>query len=658
MTYIVQRMTALLDAPNGASIDVLMPNDILKERGQPAGGFIEVDTQRTQHGFVATADCTLVGAGERPPVDPGDFVTACLSAEADINALADTKPWFVSADYLIARAIIATDITNAGPKTGTDAVGPLQVGSAEWNLFLQSNSAVARRYRPPDFDHPLMQIYGAAYRMYHDAKAMSDLRPPVAGQDVFVPSYLDVYFAYLTDSPAAALAIRDAPAANQNTPIDQVLHASLTASQIASLLALPSKFFGTPGNPKTLTAVVTDVQAALNNALKVAFDDIGKYEPDAIASAKQGEAPWFDVALAEEAAHIAEPDPHILTYFQATDFRPLPTSTTVPWCGAFAAFCMSTSGNTTAAASVPAGAALAANWKDWGAELSPGSPDIPQGAVVVLSAGENTGGSGHVGFFVQFLDGDKVQLLGGNQSNRVQRTGFAKSRIAAIRWLDLQPATTAEQPGGASSNTAISPASINLIVGFEVTDQATYNRSYQKPTWPQGASGVTVGIGYDLGYTSQATLQADWGGKLSQAMIGSLQTAIGVTGSAAGALAKQLANVVVPWTTAMEVFASRDVPKWVGIVERALPNTDRLSPDCLGALVSLAFNRGASFGKQGDRYSEMQAIKDCMTTKNFSGIPPQVRNMKRLWPSMRGLQDRREQEARLFERGLPACRTN
>ena len=60
------------------------------------------------------------------------------------------------------------------------------------------------------------------------------------------------------------------------------------------------------------------------------------------------------------------------------------------------------------------------------------SPSIPEGAVVVLSPN-------HVGFF-SGLEGDRVFLLGGNQSDRVDRTPFPRSQVVAVRWLNLAPA--------------------------------------------------------------------------------------------------------------------------------------------------------------------------------------------------------------------------
>jgi hypothetical protein len=32
----------------------------------------------------------------------------------------------------------------------------------------------------------------------------------------------------------------------------------------------------------------------------------------------------------------------------------------------------------------------------------------------------------------------------------------------------------------------------------------------QPPTWPEGQSGITIGIGYDIGYNSVEVFNQDW----------------------------------------------------------------------------------------------------------------------------------------------------
>jgi len=103
---------------------------------------------------------------------------------------------------------------------------------------------------------------------------------------------------------------------------------------------------------------------------------------------------------------------------------------------------------------------------------------------------------------------------------------------------------------------------------------------------------------------------------------------------------------------ALAVFIKIDVPKWIGLTRARLPNFDALPLDCQGALVSLAFNRGASFDNIGDRYAEMRAIKAHMVAGEITKIPAEFLAMRRLWPSGGDLWRRRGHEAALFEKGL------
>ena len=200
-----------------------------------------------------------------------------------------------------------------------------------------------------------------------------------------------------------------------------------------------------------------------------------------------------------------------------------------------------------------------------------------------------------------------------------------------------------------------SQAAIDMIVSFEVTSKAVYEQKYQRPIWPGGQSGVTVGIGYDVGYVKAAKLTADWQGKLPAAMIAELKHAVGVKGAPARLLAIELApRVVVPWEPAMAVFATVDLPNYSRDVRNGLANTAELSEDSFGALASLVYNRGASFQKAGDRYREMRAIRAHMAARQFSAVTQDILDMQRLWPNVPGLQRRRRQEAALFKQGLAA----
>jgi GH24 family phage-related lysozyme (muramidase) len=230
-----------------------------------------------------------------------------------------------------------------------------------------------------------------------------------------------------------------------------------------------------------------------------------------------------------------------------------------------------------------------------------------------------------------------------------------KDLIAADEYF-LKGAATSSSP---KSSTTVSQDAIDLIVAFEVSSKNAYNKKYTRPIWPQGNSGVTIGIGYDIGYVTKKKLHEDWKGYVPESDIVYLEAACGVRGPAAKNLTPKLQNFAVNFDVAYKEFMEQVLPSYIWDTENALDNTKELrsiSPSCLGALVSLTYNRGPSYGQDGkDRYREMCAIRDHMVAKEFGKIPAEIRSMKRIWqgdPSMRGLLIRREAEAKLFEQGL------
>jgi len=169
-------------------------------------------------------------------------------------------------------------------------------------------------------------------------------------------------------------------------------------------------------------------------------------------------------------------------------------------------------------------------------------------------------------------------------------------------------------------------------------------------------SGVTIGVGYDLGYHREAWVREDWAGLLPEPTLERLCKACLLKGSSADPANAQLSDVVISWEPAERQFLSTTLPRFIAETQNALPATTKLSGDSLGALVSLVFNRGPSFGIPGDRYTEMNAILAHMRSGNHKAVPGEIRKMTRLWegkPGLRGVVLRRELEAQLFELGLP-----
>lgn len=188
-----------------------------------------------------------------------------------------------------------------------------------------------------------------------------------------------------------------------------------------------------------------------------------------------------------------------------------------------------------------------------------------------------------------------------------------------------------------------------MIVGFEISSKTYYAQKLERPTWPGGASGVTIGIGYDLGYNTKAKITADWGNRLSPADLAALLTSAGKTGAAARAMIPGLRHVKVPLADATAVFEANTLPRYAGDTRRAYPGVEALPADAQGALLSLVFNRGSAMS--GDRRREMRAIKALVTARDLRGIAAQIVAMKRLWNAreLPGLHKRRDAEAKLVE---------
>jgi hypothetical protein len=216
----------------------------------------------------------------------------------------------------------------------------------------------------------------------------------------------------------------------------------------------------------------------------------------------------------------------------------------------------------------------------------------------------------------------------------------------------------------AKSSTKISDRADELIVACEVSSEKVYKTFYSKPVRPPGASGVTIGIGYDVGQASVGDLVRDWAGYLAPEALKLLNPACGIKGQRADLILDTLKNkedLIVSWETAYSEFSKEARPRYVGMTEEALENTVDLHPDSLGALVSLVYNRGTagffkpSKGAENPNYLEMRNIAGHMKMKHFDKIPQELRCMKRIWinqPKYRGLLLRRDAEANLFELGL------
>ena len=191
-------------------------------------------------------------------------------------------------------------------------------------------------------------------------------------------------------------------------------------------------------------------------------------------------------------------------------------------------------------------------------------------------------------------------------------------------------------------------ASLELIVSFEVGSRQQYEKRFRRPTWPGGMSGVTIGIGYDLGMTPKAQIRSDWKSHLSESELAALLAVQGVTGVAVKRLLRRVARIVIPFAVAEEVFYLETLPHFAARTRAAFPGVAKLPPDAQGAMLSLVYNRGASL--LGEPRREMAEIAKLLRSPkpDLDAVARQFDSMKRLWPDMKGLRDRRQREAEVI----------
>ena len=192
----------------------------------------------------------------------------------------------------------------------------------------------------------------------------------------------------------------------------------------------------------------------------------------------------------------------------------------------------------------------------------------------------------------------------------------------------------------------ISDKAIDLILESEGCDIV--------PSWPGGASGITFGRGYDLGYNSEAQIRKDWSKHVNGNVLAFMLSCAGVKGeSAKKRLNPRVKSLHITMQAAREVFENSTLPRFIKLANDTYPGLDELSEDTQGAIVSLVFNRGSSFGVQGqpswESRREMRELAALIVAKDYEGIASTIKSMSRLWvgKGLDGLIARRHAEAAL-----------
>lgn len=192
-------------------------------------------------------------------------------------------------------------------------------------------------------------------------------------------------------------------------------------------------------------------------------------------------------------------------------------------------------------------------------------------------------------------------------------------------------------------------AIVDLIIQPEVSSEEYYKARLQAPIWPGGHSGITIGLGYDLGHQTPLQIQKDLGGIFLPNEIESLFKYAGKKGQVCETYVPMLRNFKVSWEKACKLFYATSLRRYAKMAADIYPELETLHPYEQTAIVGLVYNRGTALA--GDRRREMKALVQAIKDDNDKLMASLIRQMKRLWPSKQtGLLIRREEEAEYIER--------
>ena len=185
------------------------------------------------------------------------------------------------------------------------------------------------------------------------------------------------------------------------------------------------------------------------------------------------------------------------------------------------------------------------------------------------------------------------------------------------------------------------------LIKHEISSPAYYRRRLQSPIWPGGASGVTLGIGYDLGYHRDYHVRRDWSPYVSDKELDTLLSVTGKKGSTAQAVLSSVKKIRIPYEVAAKVFSESTLPRYAEATRKTYKGIEKCLPDVQSAILSLVYNRGTRLS--GSKRKEMKAIQGLIKQQQYDEIGNQIIAMKRLWENtgLGGLIKRRDDEAKL-----------
>jgi GH24 family phage-related lysozyme (muramidase) len=211
---------------------------------------------------------------------------------------------------------------------------------------------------------------------------------------------------------------------------------------------------------------------------------------------------------------------------------------------------------------------------------------------------------------------------------------------------------------------------VDKMIGYEIGserpgDLRMYNRKYGLPTVPSNGSGVTIGIGYDLGMNKPHQIQKDWQGKVNANALAFFMSCADKTGLTASKMITPATRFFVPYSAAYEVFRTSTLPRFCRLTKISFPAIEQLNPLAQAVIVGIVYNRGnglvdvTTTARRERRREEMRNLVGAISKQDYVSIAEEIENMKRLWDGipdfdgdkeeiLRGLVVRREDEAAMI----------
>jgi GH24 family phage-related lysozyme (muramidase) len=187
------------------------------------------------------------------------------------------------------------------------------------------------------------------------------------------------------------------------------------------------------------------------------------------------------------------------------------------------------------------------------------------------------------------------------------------------------------------------------VVEFETGGKSYYEKFLKKMSWPNGESGITMGIGADLGYMTKEEFEKFFSKYFTKEQCDRLKSVIGLKGENAKNALSKVKDIELSWDNAYKAFIEWTLPKFWKMTSDLWVGLDKLKEPAQIALVSIVFNRGSA--TKGPSRVEMVNIKPYVMCQNYNAIAKEIRSMKRLWQGkgLDGLIKRREEEAKMVE---------